>query len=175
MSPARLCVGRPGPSCPDVRGQELRHLLMPRVALCCVCPQVKVWFQNRRMKWRHSKEAQAQKDKEKEPAEKAAGGAAQAGEGEPESSPSRSEGESESSEAESLELEPGSDLERTEAGAVADQPLQRHSASITPQLQHPAECETAGRPEPLSPPASLDQGREAPRRPEPPFGLRESP
>ncbi|XP_037607537.1 H2.0-like homeobox protein isoform X1 [Sebastes umbrosus] len=29
--------------------------------------QVKVWFQNRRMKWRHSKEAQAQKDKEKEP------------------------------------------------------------------------------------------------------------
>ncbi|XP_066533618.1 H2.0-like homeobox protein isoform X1 [Hoplias malabaricus] len=31
--------------------------------------QVKVWFQNRRMKWRHSKEAQAQKDKEKEQAE----------------------------------------------------------------------------------------------------------
>nr|XP_032818520.1 H2.0-like homeobox protein [Petromyzon marinus] len=28
--------------------------------------QVKVWFQNRRMKWRHSKEAEAQKDKEKE-------------------------------------------------------------------------------------------------------------
>ncbi|KAM4522898.1 H2.0-like homeobox protein isoform 2-T2 [Odontesthes bonariensis] len=28
--------------------------------------QVKVWFQNRRMKWRHSKEAQAQKDKEKD-------------------------------------------------------------------------------------------------------------
>ncbi|XP_051909228.1 H2.0-like homeobox protein isoform X1 [Hippocampus zosterae] len=28
--------------------------------------QVKVWFQNRRMKWRHSKEAQAQKDKQKE-------------------------------------------------------------------------------------------------------------
>ncbi|XP_033860020.1 H2.0-like homeobox protein isoform X1 [Acipenser ruthenus] len=26
--------------------------------------QVKVWFQNRRMKWRHSKEAQAQKEKE---------------------------------------------------------------------------------------------------------------
>ncbi|TRY97592.1 hypothetical protein DNTS_033219 [Danionella cerebrum] len=32
--------------------------------------QVKVWFQNRRMKWRHSKEAQAQKDKEKEQADK---------------------------------------------------------------------------------------------------------
>ncbi|XP_010876698.2 H2.0-like homeobox protein isoform X1 [Esox lucius] len=28
--------------------------------------QVKVWFQNRRMKWRHSKEAQAQKEKEME-------------------------------------------------------------------------------------------------------------
>ncbi|KAI9543954.1 hypothetical protein NQZ68_005003 [Dissostichus eleginoides] len=32
--------------------------------------QVKVWFQNRRMKWRHSKEAQAQKDKDKEQPEK---------------------------------------------------------------------------------------------------------
>ncbi|KAM4600688.1 H2.0-like homeobox protein isoform 2-T2 [Polymixia lowei] len=32
--------------------------------------QVKVWFQNRRMKWRHSKEAQAQKDKEKEQPDK---------------------------------------------------------------------------------------------------------
>ncbi|XP_061669113.1 H2.0-like homeobox protein [Syngnathoides biaculeatus] len=28
--------------------------------------QVKVWFQNRRMKWRHSKEAQAHKDKDKD-------------------------------------------------------------------------------------------------------------
>lgn len=34
--------------------------------------QVKVWFQNRRMKWRHSKEAQAQKDKEKEQTDKCA-------------------------------------------------------------------------------------------------------
>ncbi|XP_059354125.1 H2.0-like homeobox protein isoform X1 [Carassius carassius] len=34
--------------------------------------QVKVWFQNRRMKWRHSKEAQAQKDKEKELTDKSA-------------------------------------------------------------------------------------------------------
>ncbi|KAM7395206.1 hypothetical protein PAMA_006796 [Pampus argenteus] len=34
--------------------------------------QVKVWFQNRRMKWRHSKEAQAQKDKEKEQPDKTA-------------------------------------------------------------------------------------------------------
>lgn len=30
-----------------------------------------MWFQNRRMKWRHSKEAQAQKDKEKEQSDKA--------------------------------------------------------------------------------------------------------
>ncbi|XP_054839768.1 H2.0-like homeobox protein isoform X2 [Eublepharis macularius] len=131
--------------------------------------QVKVWFQNRRMKWRHSKEAQAQKDKEKEPAEKVAGGAVPTGEGEPERSPSRSEGESESSEAESLELEPGSDVERTDAGAVADQPLQRHCAVISPQLQHPADCETASHPETLSAPPSLYQGQEAP------FGLRDSP
>ncbi|KAM8832580.1 H2.0-like homeobox protein isoform 2-T2 [Spinachia spinachia] len=34
--------------------------------------QVKVWFQNRRMKWRHSKEAQAQKDKDKEQPDKSA-------------------------------------------------------------------------------------------------------
>ncbi|XP_026097038.1 H2.0-like homeobox protein isoform X1 [Carassius auratus] len=34
--------------------------------------QVKVWFQNRRMKWRHSKEAQTQKDKEKEQTDKSA-------------------------------------------------------------------------------------------------------
>lgn len=31
-----------------------------------------MWFQNRRMKWRHSKEAQAQKDKEKEQPDKSA-------------------------------------------------------------------------------------------------------
>ncbi|XP_022434971.1 H2.0-like homeobox protein [Delphinapterus leucas] len=76
--------------------------------------QVKVWFQNRRMKWRHSKEAQAQKDKDKEAGEKPSGGAP-AGDGEPELSPSRSEGEaeSESSDSESLDMAP-SDTERTE-------------------------------------------------------------
>lgn len=52
--------------------------------------QVKVWFQNRRMKWRHSKEAQAQKDKEKEEPDKSAT--------EPE--PKDSECESEPSESE---------------------------------------------------------------------------
>uniref|UniRef100_G1PSM7 H2.0-like homeobox protein n=1 Tax=Myotis lucifugus TaxID=59463 RepID=G1PSM7_MYOLU len=78
--------------------------------------QVKVWFQNRRMKWRHSKEAQAQKDKDKEADEKPAGGAPAAdGEPEEERSPSRSEGEAESdsSDSESLDMAP-SDTERTE-------------------------------------------------------------
>ncbi|XP_052592638.1 H2.0-like homeobox protein [Peromyscus californicus insignis] len=76
--------------------------------------QVKVWFQNRRMKWRHSKEAQAQKDKDKEAVEKPSGGAPAEGELE-ERSPSRSEGEaeSESSDSESLDMAP-SDTERTE-------------------------------------------------------------
>uniref|UniRef100_A0A8D2AAT0 H2.0-like homeobox protein n=1 Tax=Sus scrofa TaxID=9823 RepID=A0A8D2AAT0_PIG len=77
--------------------------------------QVKVWFQNRRMKWRHSKEAQAQKDKDKEAGEKPSGGAV-AADGEPEErSPSRSEAEaeSESSDSESLDMTP-SDTERTE-------------------------------------------------------------
>ncbi|XP_056150722.1 H2.0-like homeobox protein isoform X2 [Lampris incognitus] len=56
--------------------------------------QVKVWFQNRRMKWRHSKEAQAQKDKEKEQPDKCA---AEAGAKLP---PEESECESEGSESE---------------------------------------------------------------------------
>ncbi|XP_063247149.1 H2.0-like homeobox protein isoform X1 [Prinia subflava] len=78
--------------------------------------QVKVWFQNRRMKWRHSKEAQAQKDKEPPPEPEPAAqraGAAPAAPGEPERSPSRSDGDSDSSDAESLDMAP-SDTERTE-------------------------------------------------------------
>ncbi|XP_053829493.1 H2.0-like homeobox protein isoform X1 [Vidua macroura] len=78
--------------------------------------QVKVWFQNRRMKWRHSKEAQAQKDKEPPPEPEPAAqraGAPPADPGEPERSPSRSEGDSDSSDAESLDMAP-SDTERTE-------------------------------------------------------------
>ncbi|KFO25389.1 H2.0-like homeobox protein [Fukomys damarensis] len=87
--------------------------------------QVKVWFQNRRMKWRHSKEAQAQKDKDKEAGEKPSGGALGQGNQE-EGSPSRSEGEpeSESSDSETLDLAP-SDSERTEG---PEQPL--HPASV---------------------------------------------
>ncbi|XP_034436212.1 H2.0-like homeobox protein isoform X1 [Hippoglossus hippoglossus] len=53
--------------------------------------QVKVWFQNRRMKWRHSKEAQAQKDKEKD--EKPEKGASEPGSREPKE-PEESECES---------------------------------------------------------------------------------
>ncbi|XP_018517261.1 H2.0-like homeobox protein isoform X2 [Lates calcarifer] len=54
--------------------------------------QVKVWFQNRRMKWRHSKEAQAQKDKEKD--EKSDKSASESGSREPKE-PLESECESE--------------------------------------------------------------------------------
>ncbi|XP_063159878.1 H2.0-like homeobox protein isoform X2 [Candoia aspera] len=138
--------------------------------------QVKVWFQNRRMKWRHSKEAQAQKDKEKEPAAKAAAGGAglgpgPAGEGELEHSPSRSEGESDSSEAESLDLELGSDAERTEPGAAPEQALQRHSSELHP----PAGLETAAHSEPPPPLPGLEQGREPLRCPESSFCLRDSP
>ncbi|KAM6217403.1 H2.0-like homeobox protein [Rhynchocyon petersi] len=77
--------------------------------------QVKVWFQNRRMKWRHSKEAQAQKDKDKEAAEKPPAGTPAFHVEREERSPSRSEGEaeSESSDSEFLDMAP-SDTERTE-------------------------------------------------------------
>ncbi|XP_060610206.2 H2.0-like homeobox protein isoform X2 [Anolis sagrei] len=135
--------------------------------------QVKVWFQNRRMKWRHSKEAQAQKDKEKEPSEKEPAGGAAPNVEPTERSPSRSEEaeeESESSEAESFELEPGSDEAepRTEnsSGATAEQALQQ---------QHPRHSHDSSDPRPEAPPG-LDQCREPLRCPEqPPFGLRDSP
>ncbi|XP_037305030.2 H2.0-like homeobox protein isoform X2 [Pungitius pungitius] len=54
--------------------------------------QVKVWFQNRRMKWRHSKEAQAQKDKDKEQPDKSA---PESGSREPQEPAEESECESE--------------------------------------------------------------------------------
>ncbi|XP_040523638.1 H2.0-like homeobox protein isoform X1 [Gallus gallus] len=87
--------------------------------------QVKVWFQNRRMKWRHSKEAQAQKDKEPPPEPEPAAPRAvppPAAAGEPERSPSRSDGDgdSDSSDPDSLDMAP-SDTERTE-GAEQSQP-----------------------------------------------------
>ncbi|XP_026175317.1 H2.0-like homeobox protein isoform X2 [Mastacembelus armatus] len=65
--------------------------------------QVKVWFQNRRMKWRHSKEAQAQKDKEKD--EKPDKSASESGSREPKE-PVESDCESEGrSECESDEVQ----------------------------------------------------------------------
>ncbi|XP_076612599.1 H2.0-like homeobox protein isoform X2 [Chaetodon auriga] len=57
--------------------------------------QVKVWFQNRRMKWRHSKEAQAQKDKEKEQPDKSAPESGSGERKEPAESECESEGRSE--------------------------------------------------------------------------------
>ncbi|XP_075386588.1 H2.0-like homeobox protein [Tenrec ecaudatus] len=81
--------------------------------------QVKVWFQNRRMKWRHSKEAQAQKDKDKETAEKPSDEGTPAFDGEQdERSRSEGEAESESSDSESLDMAP-SDSERTEGAELS--------------------------------------------------------
>lgn len=79
---------------------EYKNLTLPDLN---VCFQVKVWFQNRRMKWRHSKEAQAQKDKEKD--EKGEKSLSESGGREPKE-PLESECESEG----------GSDCESDEAG-----------------------------------------------------------
>ncbi|XP_024146177.1 H2.0-like homeobox protein isoform X2 [Oryzias melastigma] len=80
--------------------------------------QVKVWFQNRRMKWRHSKEAQAQKDKEKE--SKPDKSLSEAGSREPKE-PLESECESEGrSECESEEAEEEDEEEAEEEEGSAD-------------------------------------------------------
>ncbi|XP_005306988.2 H2.0-like homeobox protein isoform X2 [Chrysemys picta bellii] len=113
--------------------------------------QVKVWFQNRRMKWRHSKEAQAQKEKEKEPAKKP--GSLPAAEGEREQSPSRSEGESESSDSESLDMTP-SDTERTEGADPALHQTSVIKSSGSPDLPA-APPPPAGSESPEPPPAQL--------------------
>ncbi|XP_069811147.1 H2.0-like homeobox protein isoform X1 [Dendropsophus ebraccatus] len=106
--------------------------------------QVKVWFQNRRMKWRHSKEAQAQKDKEKEESEKCE--APCTGEGDIDRSSYRSEGDSDSSDSDLLDMMP-SDSERTEVGGPEPTSVIR-SPSPTQQAA-PCPAET---PEPHSPP-----------------------
>ncbi|KAM6081796.1 H2.0-like homeobox protein isoform 2-T2 [Chlamydotis macqueenii] len=117
--------------------------------------QVKVWFQNRRMKWRHSKEAQAQKEKEPPPepepepepgSQRAVGPPAAV---EPEGSPSHSEGDSDSSDADSLDMAPR-DTERTE-GAERGLPaagLAKPSAGTC--LPSPAPPSAASSPEPRS-------------------------
>ncbi|RMC12361.1 hypothetical protein DUI87_09876 [Hirundo rustica rustica] len=112
--------------------------------------QVKVWFQNRRMKWRHSKEAQAQKDKEPPPEPEPAAqraGAPPAAPGDPERSPSRSDGDSDSSDAESLDMAP-SDTERTEGAerSLAAAGLAKSSGSTGLPSPPPA----AASPEPRS-------------------------
>ncbi|XP_053565343.1 H2.0-like homeobox protein isoform X2 [Bombina bombina] len=109
--------------------------------------QVKVWFQNRRMKWRHSKEAQAQKDKEKEEADKSETTCPGEVDLDRSNSPYRSEGDSDSSDSESLDMVP-SDTERTEtpsdiqhtsviksssATDISTQPADPSSESTTPQ------------------------------------------
>ncbi|XP_056213684.1 H2.0-like homeobox protein isoform X1 [Falco biarmicus] len=114
--------------------------------------QVKVWFQNRRMKWRHSKEAQAQKDKEPPPepepeAQRAAAPPAAAGE--PEHSPSRSEGDSDSSDAESLDMAP-SDTERTEGAERSLQAAGLGKPSASTGLPSPPPAAAAASPEPRS-------------------------
>ncbi|XP_071595812.1 H2.0-like homeobox protein isoform X1 [Heliangelus exortis] len=117
--------------------------------------QVKVWFQNRRMKWRHSKEAQAQKDKEPPPEpepepEPAAqrDGEPPAAAGEPERSPSRSEGDSDSSDADSLYMAP-SDTERTE-GAERSLPAAGVGKSSNSTTGLPSPPPAAASPEPRS-------------------------
>ncbi|XP_050829064.1 H2.0-like homeobox protein [Serinus canaria] len=112
--------------------------------------QVKVWFQNRRMKWRHSKEAQAQKDKEQPPEPEPAAqraGAPPAAPGEPESSPSRSDGDSDSSDAESLDMAP-SDTERTEGAERSLPAAGLGKSSGSPGLPSPPPA--AASPEPRS-------------------------
>ncbi|PIO29070.1 hypothetical protein AB205_0063820 [Aquarana catesbeiana] len=90
--------------------------------------QVKVWFQNRRMKWRHSKEAQAQKDKEKEESEKTEVPCSAEGDMDRSSSPYRTEGDSDSSDSELLDLM-ASDSERTE---VTSEPQQTSVIKLSP-------------------------------------------
>ncbi|CAI9607405.1 unnamed protein product [Staurois parvus] len=112
--------------------------------------QVKVWFQNRRMKWRHSKEAQAQKDKEKEESEKTEVPCSVEGDMDRSSSPYRTDGDSESSDSELLDLMT-SDSERTE---VTSEPQQTSVIKLSPatDLSTPQVPPCSEPPRPQSPP-----------------------
>ncbi|XP_075060382.1 H2.0-like homeobox protein isoform X1 [Mixophyes fleayi] len=102
--------------------------------------QVKVWFQNRRMKWRHSKEAQAQKDKEKEDTEKPEVPCPGEGDLDRSNSPYRSEGESESSDSDLLDMM-ASDTERTDGISEPQQTSVIKSSSATDlSTQQAAPC-----------------------------------
>ncbi|KAM3930116.1 H2.0-like homeobox protein isoform 2-T2 [Leptodactylus fuscus] len=114
--------------------------------------QVKVWFQNRRMKWRHSKEAQAQKDKEKEDSEKCEAPCAGEVDIDRSNSPYRSDADSDSSDSEMLDMMP-SDTERTEGGSTEPQQTSVIRSSSTTDLstQQAAPCPETPQPtEPLS-------------------------
>ncbi|KAM9316017.1 H2.0-like homeobox protein [Gastrophryne carolinensis] len=112
--------------------------------------QVKVWFQNRRMKWRHSKEAQAQKDKEKEEMEKTEVPCPEEGDLDRSSSPYRTEGDSDSSDSELLDMMT-SDSERTEVTSEPQQTSVIKSSSTSDLFtQQVAPCPDT--PQPQSPP-----------------------
>ncbi|XP_018427561.1 PREDICTED: H2.0-like homeobox protein isoform X1 [Nanorana parkeri] len=112
--------------------------------------QVKVWFQNRRMKWRHSKEAQAQKDKEKEESEKTEVPCPAEGDLDRSSSPYRTEGDSDSSDSELLDLM-ASDSERTEVTSETQQTsVIKLSPATDPSTPQPPPCSETATPQ--SPP-----------------------
>ncbi|XP_016317124.1 H2.0-like homeobox protein isoform X2 [Sinocyclocheilus anshuiensis] len=101
--------------------------------------QVKVWFQNRRMKWRHSKEAQAQKDNEKEQTDKS--------EAEPEAEPKEREDSDCESEPSESEFEDGaedksdvdiSDLNKASVIIPGALPVSTHDTCSTNSTTEPS-------------------------------------
>ncbi|XP_073412888.1 H2.0-like homeobox protein isoform X1 [Dendrobates tinctorius] len=112
--------------------------------------QVKVWFQNRRMKWRHSKEAQAQKDKEKEDSEKNEAPCPGEVDIDRSNSPYRSDGDSDSSDSDLLDMMP-SDTERTEGGSSEPQQTSVIRSPSTTDLSTQQAAPSPETPSPQSP------------------------